>query len=120
MTYKALYEGEGPGMIFIEAELEVAKNGKKIGTLHPQRRIYSKFSRNQYAEAATIPTLGDEPYATLLGISQDNKAVLRVSINPLVNWLWIGGTLASLFPFLGMRAVRSRRNNAAMVQEDAA
>jgi cytochrome c-type biogenesis protein CcmF len=29
-------------------------------------------------------------------------AVVKVSINPLVNWLWLGGTLMCLFPFLGL------------------
>ncbi|MFV0421834.1 heme lyase CcmF/NrfE family subunit [Oleidesulfovibrio sp.] len=120
ITYKALFEGEAPNMIFIEAELEVTRDGKPVGTLHPQRRIYNNFSQNQYAEAAIIPTLGSEPYATLLGVTQDGKVVLRVSINPLVNWLWIGSTVASLLPLLGMRSVRRRKNNAEPVQEHAA
>ncbi len=110
VTYKAMYEGEAPGMIFIEAELDVTKGDTLMGTLRPQRRIYSKFDQNQYAEAATILTLGSEPYATLFGVAEGNKAVLRISVNPLVNWLWIGGTLACLFPFLGMRRLRQGKS----------
>lgn len=109
-----LYEGEGqigrdgkPNFRFIEAELLVAdKDGKVTGKLAPQRRLYTNFENQTYAEVGTLFSLGNEIYATLLSVDPEGRATLQVNINPLVNWLWIGGTLMSLFPFLGMSRVR--------------
>lgn len=103
LHYVNLYEGEGPGYIFIEAELKVTREGAPVGVLSAQRRLYAKFDRQAYAEAATIFGLGDELYATLLGVNAEGLATIKVSVNPLVNWVWIGGTLMCIAPFLGLR-----------------
>lgn len=107
VTLTNMYEGRGNAFDFIEAELKLSKDGKEVGTVSPQRRLYDKFQRYAFSEATTHPSLGSEFYATLLGMN-GTKAVLRMSANPLVNWLWIGGALMSLAPFLGLR--RRRRS----------
>lgn len=109
-----LYEGEGqigrdgkPNFRFIEAELLVTdENGKPMGKLAPQRRLYTNFENQTYAEVSTLFSLGNEIYATLLSVDGNGRAVLQVNINPLVNWLWIGGTIMCLFPLLGLSRVR--------------
>ena len=104
-----MYEGRGANFDYIEAELQVSKDGKVVSVLSPQRRLYDKWQRSAFSEATTYPSLGSEFYATLLGVSGDS-AVLRMSSNPLVNWLWIGGALMSLAPFIGL--TRKRRPKA--------
>jgi len=114
-----LYEGESakgpsgkPNYVFIEAEILVTDvDGKPLGKLAPQRRLYANFDQQTYAEVSTRFSLGNEIYATLLKIDEENKATLMVNINPLVNWLWIGGTLMCLFPFLGLRRVSRERES---------
>lgn len=103
-TLKELYEGrDGRGAYtFLEAELTLSRSGKEIATVSPQRRVFTKFGRQAFAEAATHPSPGSEFYATLLGLDSQQRAVLRLSANPLVNWLWIGGALMSLAPLLGL------------------
>ncbi len=101
-TLSQMYEGRGENYSFIEAELKLTRGGKDAGTVSAQRRLYDKFKRSAFSEAATCPSLGTEFYATLLGMNGQN-AVLRMSANPGVNWLWIGATLMSLAPFLGLR-----------------
>ncbi len=100
-----MYEGRGANFDYIEAELQVSKDGKVVSVLAPQRRLYDKWQRSAFSEATTHPSLGSEFYATLLGVSGDS-AVLRMSSNPLVNWLWIGGALMSLAPFIGLSRKR--------------
>lgn len=87
------------------ATLEVSRDGSVLGYLAPDKRIYVNFERQQFAEVSTIFSLGDEIYATLLGLTEDDGASFKVSINPLVNWLWIGGTIMSLFPLLLLRRI---------------
>ena len=110
VAFKNLYEGEGAGYIFLEGELEVRKDGKLIGIAAPQRRVYAKWGQMQFAEAAVIPSLGNEFYATLMAVDQQNRAVFRLSSNPLVNWLWIGGILMCLLPFVSFRRRNGREN----------
>jgi cytochrome c-type biogenesis protein CcmF len=112
-----LYEGESrigpdgqPGYRFVEAELHVfAENGEPIGVLSPQRRLYAKFDRQSYAEVSTIFSPGNEIYAVLLGIDENTQAAsLALNINPLVNWLWFGGTLLCVFPLIGLARGKRR------------
>lgn len=112
-----LYEGEGqigrdgrPNFRFIEAELLVTdEHGKPTGKLAPQRRLYTNFENQTYAEVSTLFSLGNEIYATLLSVDGNGRAVIQLNINPLVNWLWIGGTIMCLFPFLGLSRVRRQK-----------
>ena len=106
VTLDKIFEGRGENYEYIEAQLSVSKSGGEASIVAPQRRLYDKWQRSAFSEATTIPSLGSEFYATLLGINGQN-AVLRISSNPLVNWLWIGGTLMSLAPFIGL--TRKRR-----------
>jgi cytochrome c-type biogenesis protein CcmF len=97
-----------PSMALIEAALTVSRDGRKVGTLTPQRRLYRKFD-SPFAEVSTLPGLGDEIYATLLAVDTQDNVTLKVSVNPLVNWVWIGGALMSLFPLLGLTRRRGRK-----------
>lgn len=56
-----------------------------------------------------LPGLGDEVFTVLLGLTEDGGASLQVSINPLINWIWIGGTIMSLAPFLVLRLGRKEK-----------
>jgi len=101
-------DGEVPGYHFLAARLDVLKDGKQLGELVPERRIYDKFDRQQFAEADTIFSFGNEVYASLLGLEpaksgERARVTVRISVHPLVNWLWVGGTLMCLFPFIALR-----------------
>ena len=111
VTLANLYQGREATFEYIEAELQLSSNGEVVGIVSPQRRLYDKFSRYAFSEATTHPSLGNEFYATLLGVNGE-KAVLRMSSNPLVNWLWIGGTLMSLAPLLALRPRRRPEHSA--------
>ena len=98
-------DGEAPGYHFLQARLDVLKEGKQVGEVAPERRIYEKFGSQQFAEADTVFSLGNEVYASLLGLEpvvagQEPRVTVKISVHPLVNWLWIGGTIMCLFPFI--------------------
>jgi cytochrome c-type biogenesis protein CcmF len=66
------------------------ENGEPVGMLLPEKRMY--FSQEQ---PTTIPAvasnLREDFYVILAGLEPDQRAALKVYINPLVNWIWIGG-----------------------------
>lgn len=86
--------------------LEVYKDGEMVGLMLPDKRIYKNFEKQQFAEVATIFSLGDELYSTLLGFTEEGKASFKISVNPLVNWVWIGGTIMCILPFLVLTRIR--------------
>jgi cytochrome c-type biogenesis protein CcmF len=108
ITHDGLRQDETTSMVFIESTLTVSKDGRKLGTLTPQRRLYRKFD-SPFAEVSVIPGLGDELYATLLSADEDDNVTIKVSVNPLVNWIWIGGTLMCLFPLLALTRRKERK-----------
>lgn len=108
---KELNIGQASGYQFLEAVLEVSKDGQVIGVVLPQQRIYANFPRQTFLESDTLPSLGNEVYASVFGVDEQERAVLNLSLHPLVNWLWIGGTLMCLFPFLGLLGKRRRDGN---------
>ena len=89
-----------PNYEFHELEIQVEKNGKPFGTLSPQMRKYAGYEDRNYPEVSTIFSVRDEVYATFVGLDGNMRASIVIHINPLVNWLWIGGTLMSIFPLL--------------------
>ncbi|MGE4535839.1 MAG: heme lyase CcmF/NrfE family subunit [Desulfovibrio sp.] len=102
MTYTDLERETNPAVSIARAVIDVTKNGRTVGRLTPERRIYKGFEQ-PFAEVSTIPSLGDELYATLLSATDQKAASIKISVNPLVNWVWIGGALMSLAPFLSLR-----------------
>lgn len=89
------------------ALLDVFHNGKKITRLTPERRVY--FPDTDHAQASTVvaihSTLANDLYVVFEGRNPDtDKPIIKVFINPLVNWIWIGvavvilGTLIALIP----------------------
>lgn len=105
ITFTDLVQDGNVGDIKVRATatLEVHEGDKLIGVMVPDKRIYRNFERQQFAEVSTVPGLGDEIYSTLLGLTDDNKASFKVSVNPLINWIWIGGTLMCIVAFLLLR-----------------
>jgi len=102
------HEHDNPAMDVHEAQLTVSRDGKEIGSLTPQKRLYRNFEQSTFAEVSVIPSLGEEIYSTLLGFNEDGAVSLKISIEPLVNWIWIGGTLCCLVAFLCWRKIERR------------
>ena len=101
VTYMDMSQQSGRNMAVAEAVLEVTREGEVVGTLKPQRRMYRNF-RQPYAEVSTIFSMGREIYATLIGFDQQGAISVTVSVHPLVNWIWVGGTLMCVFPFVAL------------------
>lgn len=108
---------ENPEYLTVSAETVLYKDGKEIARLNPAQHIYP--DRQQYV---TIPdahaTLKGDVYTLLAGYDVDVPYItLRLSDNPLVNFLWIGGiflsaggTLAATLP--GTRSNREEETSA--------
>lgn len=108
VTLESVSDGERPGYDFLMARLKISRQGEAVGIVAPERRIYAKFGNMQFSEVDVISGLKRDIYASLLGMDEDLRVYVKVSIEPLVNWIWIGGTLMCLLPLLGLGKPRSR------------
>lgn len=97
-----------PGVAIYEARINTYKDGKHIGLLTPQRKLYRNFD-SPYAEVSVIPSLGNEIYSTILAFDQEKTITVKLNITPLVNWIWIGSVISCLAVFMIMGRVRIRK-----------
>jgi cytochrome c-type biogenesis protein CcmF len=88
------------------ALLDVYKGSKKITQLAPERRFYIA-SQTSSTMVALRSTLANDLYVIYEGKNPDtDRPIIKVFLNPLMNWIWIGvlivvfGTLLALVPNL--------------------
>ena len=86
------------------ALLDVFHNGRKVTQLAPERRFYNA-SQQTSTIVAIHSTLARDLYVVFEGRNpESDKPIIKVFLNPLVNWIWIGvgfvifGTAIALVP----------------------
>ncbi|MFC2020649.1 heme lyase CcmF/NrfE family subunit [Chloroflexota bacterium] len=78
----------------VNATFIVSHNDKIVGEL-----ITEKYFDKDYQPVTEVDihyTLLEDLYVILLGSEEDETAAFKVLINPLVNWIWIGGGILLL------------------------
>jgi len=86
------------------AIVDVFRGGKFLTTMYPERRFY-KASQQASTMVANHSMPSADLYLVYAGRNDgSDKPILRVHLNPLVMWLWVGvwifvfGTLVTLVP----------------------
>jgi cytochrome c-type biogenesis protein CcmF len=84
--------------------VDVFRKGKFVTTMYPERRFY-KASQQASTMVANHSMPSADLYLVYAGRNDgSDKPILRVHLNPLVMWLWVGvwifvlGTLVTLVP----------------------
>jgi cytochrome c-type biogenesis protein CcmF len=93
-TFQGTTEYDGPNYRAARGTIEVSQDGKKIATLHPEKRIYNA-SGMPMTEADIHPNFFRDVYVAL-GEPLDDEArswAVRVFHKPYINWLWLGAVL---------------------------
>ena len=97
-------DGETDNYQFSHASINVGANGRLLGQLEPEIRLY-KSSQEQSSMIGIRRRLNEDLYVNFSGISPDNtKAIFQIYVFPLVSWIWIGywvlltGSLICLIP----------------------
>ena len=79
-------------LIIIEADVTVLKNGEVVKTLNPRNEVYQRTGQTMTI-ADERSTLLEDFFVRMIdweGITA-TAATLRLYLNPLINWVWIGG-----------------------------
>jgi cytochrome c-type biogenesis protein CcmF len=98
--------------------LNVFKDGKFLTQMAPERRFYHASQQTE-TMVANHSTLQRDLYVVYEGRNQDtNQPIIKVIINPLVAWIWIGvvvmafGTLLALVPNMSAEQATKPRKRA--------
>jgi cytochrome c-type biogenesis protein CcmF len=123
MAFRSVTRYPGPDDLLItEATVDVYDNGKFVAQLTPRTELYTRTN-----QPSTIPdirsTVAEDFYVLMINWepASADQATFRIYLNPLINWVWMGGFIFVLGTFIAAwpnpsteRAVARRPRQAAV------
>ena len=96
VRYDALRQSDDGQKQMLTAYMTVSKDGELVGQMYPARWFFRKHESEPTTEVAIRRSLSEDLYITLAGYElSDQTASFQITVNPLVNWIWVGfGVLA--------------------------
>jgi cytochrome c-type biogenesis protein CcmF len=92
----------------IGATMRMVRDGKVIGTVEPKMNFYPT-SQQPVPTPAVRSSIRGDVYMNLMAFQPDgSSATVRVILEPLVPWIWIGGMIVCLGGFLAAYPDRRR------------
>ncbi|MEO0865802.1 MAG: cytochrome c-type biogenesis CcmF C-terminal domain-containing protein, partial [Pseudomonadota bacterium] len=107
LTLDKVEDVEGPNYLSTMGFVTLARNGREIAQLRPEKRIYP-VAQMPTTEAAIDYNLARDVYVVIGDPQQGGGWAVRTYIKPLTNWIWIGCTLMALGGFLSLSDRRFR------------
>jgi cytochrome c-type biogenesis protein CcmF len=98
------------------ATLAVFKDGQPLGTIRPEKRYYVNADEPT-TEVSLRSTLLEDLYVTMPKIGKNNAVTLRVAVNPLLVWVWIGGFLMVIGGVISIIPKRKRKEDTDAINE---
>src|SRR3954471_213094 len=94
-TLEGIGSVQGPNHAAARALMSVAKNGKPVATLRPEKRIYT-VQQMPMTEAAIDTGLTRDLYVSLGDPVGVDAWLVRVHVKPFIDWIWGGCLLMAL------------------------
>jgi cytochrome c-type biogenesis protein CcmF len=96
--------------------LDAFRDGQRVGIISSEKRTYFDSQRRQLFQPITEVgihyTAREDTYVVLAGIRDSDTAELRVTFNPLVVWVWVGGFIMMIGGLIVMWPQAERRRQA--------
>jgi cytochrome c-type biogenesis protein CcmF len=112
--FDRVWAKDEPQRFVVGATMRIGRGGKALGTLDPRMNFYR--TQEQPVSSPAVRSRPDRDlYLTLMSFARDGSSVtLRVLVEPLVAWIWVGGLTVGLGAVIaGWRRDRSRLGRAA-------
>jgi cytochrome c-type biogenesis protein CcmF len=91
VRFEDIWGRDEPHRFVVAADLGIFKDGRRIGTLEPRLNYY-RMSDQPITTPAVRTRAHEDLYITLLAFERDgSSATLRILVEPLVAWIWVGG-----------------------------
>ncbi len=105
LTYQGLSSSRTPNMWQWVALLDVSRNGRRLGAVTAEQRVYATADQ-PIREVGIRSTPLEDVYVILAGVedfegamlnrASAQGAVFQVLVRPLVGWIWYGGLVVTL------------------------
>ena len=95
LTLQNVEEKQIANAMQTRAAIDVAREGKPVGVMHPAKSFYAK-SQQPMTEVALRSSVGEDLYVILGGTNEDGSASIQAYVNPLVSLVWTGGIVMVL------------------------
>jgi cytochrome c-type biogenesis protein CcmF len=113
--FQSLQRAQGPNYVAAQARFDVQRDGKRVATLQPERRLYV-VQRMPMTEAAIDRGLTRDLYVSLAETGPDGAWGVRVQVKPFMSWVWAGVLLIALGGAVSALDKRYRRVRSAAKQ----
>jgi cytochrome c-type biogenesis protein CcmF len=105
----------------VTAQVETFKNGQPLGKMYPARWFFNGRVDEPTTEVALRRGFADDLYVVLAGYEAGGQsAKMKVTVNPLVNWIWMGVGVMAVGTFIALLPARAFAFAAQPVPEGAA
>ncbi|AHJ64645.1 heme lyase CcmF/NrfE family subunit [Granulibacter bethesdensis] len=105
-TLDSITDAPGPNYVARVATITVTSQGHLVTVLTPSRRAYPVQRQN--TTDTSIQTNGLRDLYAVLGEERDGTAVLRLHVNPLAPWIWLGALVMAIGGCLSLTDRRLR------------
>ena len=97
VRHDRLSESDDGRKQMVTAHMTVFKDGEWAGELFPARWFFRKHESEPTTEVAIRRSVSEDLYVTLAAYEVgDQSASFQVTVNPLVNWVWLGFAVLAL------------------------
>jgi cytochrome c-type biogenesis protein CcmF len=93
---------EGANYLAQSATVSLYEYGKKIAVMAPEWRKYGGRDQQGTTEVAILSTLKSDIYLVFQGSTDGVTGDFTIYYNPLVMWVWIGGTILGIGTVIAM------------------
>ena len=107
LTLTGVQEVQGPNYLSTMAEFQVARNGRTVAVLRPERRIYP-VAGMPTTEAAIDNGVFRDVYLVIGELQDGGGWAVRTYIKPFANWIWSGAVVMALGGALSLSDRRFR------------
>lgn len=92
LTFLDVASHKGPNYTAERGEIRVTREGREIGIMRPEKRVY-KVSSMPTTEAAIYTTGLEDLYIVLGDASGTGAWTVRAYVNPFAPWIWFGAVI---------------------------
>ena len=107
LTLNAVRGVQGPNYAAARADISVQRNGRDLGVMHPEKRVYP-VAGMATTEAAIRNGVLRDLYLVIGDQQADGSWAVRSFIKPFANWIWAGAIIMALGGALSLSDRRFR------------
>jgi len=97
-----------PQRFSVGADLSIVRDGKVRGHIEPRQHFYPS-SEQPVPTPAVKSGPRQDVYVNLMAFANDgSSATIRVLVEPMVSWIWVGGAVICLGALIGLWPSRKR------------